>query len=154
MERASFEQLKQGLPFYLECRGNNKFVTSYEDRESALHARVNDNEINDLCYFQFIQHETKPETYYLFTWKYRDKVSVMNEGWPLFPKSNINTRIWDHFSLHKKEGSEYINIKSEHPIAKDGPWISVVDEPKILRVAERNPHPDGWSDFLPYLVNQ
>ena len=150
MDTKIIEHLKNGEIFYLENRGSNKYVTAYESEDSALHALSND--ITELCYFKFERHEKLPNTYYLFTWKYRNKITVIGKGWPLFPKTSSDKNC-HLFSIHPSPFNEtYICLKFEYPTAQGTPWISVIGESRILRVSEKIPR-KNWSEYLPRLVN-
>jgi hypothetical protein len=135
------EQLNT-LAFYLVNTGNGKFVTTFGSNASALHA-LGDH-ANKESLFQFVpagNGEVK-----IFSLFHRGFVSAIGAGWPLFPR--VEDESWSRFKLEiNKDGT--ICFASVQPIAKDGAYVSVIGESRILRIAEKTPR-QPWSYFIPY----
>jgi hypothetical protein len=131
-------------PFILESDGNGKFVRTYDSNRSALHARG--DRADKYCLFQFV--DVGAGIVKLYSLLHRSFVSAIGVGWPLFPR--VEDEDWSRFRvLINSDGT--INLSSTHPIAKDGPFISVIGESRILRIAEREPRKE-WSYFRLYGV--
>ncbi|HCY64414.1 MAG TPA: hypothetical protein DHV59_16630 [Oxalobacteraceae bacterium] len=131
-------------PFIIECDGNGKFVRTYDSSRSALHARGDRVDIYSL--FQFV--DVGSGIVKLYSLRHRSFLSAIGVGWPLFPR--VEDEDWSRFQVHiNSDGT--INLSSTHPLAKDGPFISVISESRILRVAEREPRKE-WSYFRLYDV--
>ena len=146
---ATLEELQNGMEFYLQNLGSGSYVTAFPQNNKALHAAS--DHIGIEIYFKFEKFGLTNDIFFLKSTYHNCNVSAIGEGWPLLPTLSTDIN-WQKFKFRKAADGISINIQTAHPKLKitDPIWVSVIGEPRILRVAENTPRLE-WSYFIPYL---
>lgn len=153
MELETKDKVPAGFPyagkvFVFQNLAEGKFV-QVERSEKLLSATATSiNEAGEFCLFQFVALPTGDVK--LFSVGQGAFVSGIGPGWRL--SAEVQDDTWSRFTVDYNQSIGAFILRSTQPIAASGPYVSVVDAPKHLRICEAQPR-ERWSYFQPFVPN-
>ncbi len=127
-------------PCFILCRGNGKFVEL--DGTKTLRATGLTPENRSSFSVRFDGKKLK-----ITSRSSGHQVTAIGRDWVLraIPPQDPS---WGEFEIEEpKDRQGYVHIKSVNPEAASVPYVSVIDKPRVVRIAEGAPR-DYWSDSM------